>query len=215
MPLNWTKLAAQDERLLEDDFQRAAMRLMNEQILYESNAPQRTAYRLIVRFLDAFEEAFSLFGCRLDHNEHARYIAAVPVVEDAQRIGIKQTLMILVLAQLYDYHMSRGTLDKGIAGIDMGELATAYKASTGRDLVLKPQTEVMALLEDMKRWGVARATRTEAFGEATWGVEILPGIQSLVTERSLAKLKAHAQVNTEVGVDEAAGAAETEEETAE
>ncbi|MEQ8512225.1 DUF4194 domain-containing protein [Algiphilus sp.] len=193
MPKTWNLLVEGQTQYREVDFQRAAMRLFNEQVLYQSNPQQRTDYDLVVRYLREFQEALWLFGCVLDHNEAARYVAAVPKIPEGHKIGLKQSLLALVLAQLYDHHMGRGTLDKGVAGVSMSELAAAYKAATQRDLSLKPQNEIMGLLDDMKRWGIARAAKTEEFGEPTWYVEILPGIQSLINQASLARLKAHAE----------------------
>jgi hypothetical protein len=89
--------------------------------------------------------------------------------------------------------MNRGSLNAGVAGISLPELETAYNESTGRQLPMKRQRELMELLEAMKRWGIARPMKTDDLGEATWYVEILPGIQSLINERSLAMLKAHAE----------------------
>lgn len=104
---------------------------------------------------------------------------------DTSKIPLMHTLLALVLRKLYDHHMNRGSLNAGIAGIGLSELEIAFNESTGRELPMKPQSELIGLLDAMKRWGIARPIKTENLGDATWYVEILPGIQSLINERSI------------------------------
>ncbi len=193
MPVNWKRIADQTNTYTVTDFQRAASRLITDQILYQVNLKQRSDYDLIAAYEKEFAEAFDLFGCKLDHNTHLRYMAAVPTITEGSKIPLMLTLLSLVLRKLYDHYMNRGQLNAGIAGVGLPELETAFKESTGRDLPMKPQSELMDLLDAMKRWGIARAKKTDGIEESTWYVEILPGIQSLITERSLAMLKAHAE----------------------
>lgn len=194
MSVNWQRVAERQETFTVKDFQRAALRLVVDQILYQANAKQRIDYDLISAYEKEFSEVLDLLGCKLDHNARERYVAAVPIQPDVSKIPLMHTLLALVLRKLYDHHMNRGSLHTGIAGIDLSELETAFKESTGRDLPMKPQAELMAMLEAMKRWGIARPVKADNMGEVNWYVEILPGIQSLISERSLAMLKAHAEV---------------------
>lgn len=194
MPVSWKRIAEQQETYSIGDFQRAALRMVTEQILYQANPKQRSDYDLVAAYENEFAEALDLFGCKLDHNIQERYVAAVPTQPEVAKIPLMHTLLALVLRKLYDHHMNRGSLNAGIAGIGIAELETAFKESTGRDLPMKPQTELMNMLDAMKRWGMARPMKADNLGEVTWYVEILPGIQSLINERSLAVLKAHAEV---------------------
>lgn len=203
MSVNWERLEAQQEEYTKADFQRAAHRLITEQVLYQSNPKQRLAYDLVSRFEREFTEALDLFGCRLDHNSRERYVASVPLHSEVSHIPLMHTLLALVLRKLYDHHMNRGSLHAGIAGVGLPELETAFNESTGRELPMRPQSELMGLLDAMRRWGIARAVREDNLGEPTWYVEILPGIQSLITERSLAILKAHAEAMYEPDSDPA------------
>jgi len=193
MPVSWKRIAEQQETYAIGDFQRAALRLVTDQILYQANPKQRSDYDLVATYENEFAEALDLFGCKLDHNVQERYAAAVPTQAEASKIPLMHTLLALVLRKLYDHHMNRGSLNIGIAGVGIAELETAFKESTGRDLPMKPQTELMNMLDAMKRWGIARPMKADNLGEVTWYVEILPGIQSLINERSLAMLKAHAE----------------------
>lgn len=193
MPISWKRIVDQQKAYTIRDFQRAASRLMTEQILYQANLKQRTDYDLVATYEKEFTEALDLFGHKLDHNARERYIAAVPSQPEISKIPLMYSLLALVLRKLYDHHMNRGVLNAGVAGVSLSELETAFKESTGRDLPMKPQSELMSMLDTMKRWGISRAVKADNIGETTWFVEILPGIQSLINERSLAMLKAHAE----------------------
>lgn len=193
MPVNWKRIAEQQALYSISDFQKAAMRLIVEQVLYQANSRQRLDYDLISAYENEFAEVLDLVGCKLDHNSQERYIAAVPTQPESSKISLMHTLLALVLRKLYDHHMNRGSLNAGIAGISLSELETAFNESTGRELPMRPQSELISMLDAMKRWGIARPVKTENVGETTWYVEILPGIQSLINERSLAMLKAHAE----------------------
>lgn len=202
MSVNWSRIAERQETFEVKDFQRAALRLIVDQVLYQANAKQRIDYDLIAAYEKEFTEVLDLLGCKLDHNARERYVAAIPSQPDVSKIPLTHTLLALVLRKLYDHHMNRGSLNAGIAGISLYELETAFKESTNRDLPMKPQTELMTMLEAMKRWGIARPRKADNMGEVTWYVEILPGIQSLINERSLAMLKAHAEVLYEPAGDD-------------
>ena len=154
---------------------------------------------MIARYEKEFTDALDLFGCKLDHNPQARYVAAVPMHTESSKIPLTHTLLALVLRKLYDYHMHRGTLDAGIAGVSLSELEAAFTDSTGRELPMKPQLEFLTLLDAMRRWGIARIAKADNGNDIELYVEVLPGIQSLITERSLAMLKAHAEVLYEPG----------------
>ncbi|MFB2711975.1 DUF4194 domain-containing protein [Aeromonas veronii] len=203
MPISWKRIAEQSEKHTVRDFQKAAQRLIIDQVLYQANPKQRADYDLVAAHEDAFTEALDLFGCLLDLNVQERYVAAVPTVTEVSKIPLMHTLLALVLRKLYDHHMNRGALQLGIAGVSLPELEAAFQESTGRELPMKPQSELCGIMDVMKRWGIGRLVRTENSGETVWFVEILPGIQSLINERTLAILKSHAELLYEPdGIDD-------------
>ncbi|MBK1851575.1 DUF4194 domain-containing protein [Marinobacter sp. 1-4A] len=193
MPISWKRIAEQDEAHTVRDFQKAAKRLIVDQVLYQANPKQRADYDLVAAHESAFAEALDLFGCMLDLNVQERYAAAVPTVTEVSKIPLMHTLLALVLRKLYDHHMNSGSLHAGIAGVSLPELEAAFQESTGRELPMKPQSELQGMMDAMKRWGIARLVRTENLGDSAWFAEILPGIQSLINERTLAMLKSHAE----------------------
>lgn len=193
MPISWKRIVESQKAYGESDFQRAAMRLVTEQILYQSNMRQRSDHDLVVAYEKEFAEALELLGCKLDVNPNYRYVAATPTQVEASKFTLNQTLLALVLASLYDHHMRSGTLRKGVAEVSIPELEAAFKESTRRDLPMRPQSELFDLLDVAKRWGIARAARSDEAEGAEWYVEILPGVTSLVTQNWIASLKAHAE----------------------
>ncbi|NAX17682.1 MULTISPECIES: DUF4194 domain-containing protein [unclassified Vibrio] len=194
MPTSWKRIAEQSKFANERDFQRAAQRLIFEQIIYQANPRQRADYDLIASYENEFSEALDLLGCRLDLNTQERYIAAIPIMSEISKVPLMHTLLALVLRKLYDHHMHRGMLNASIAGVSLAELEAAFKESTGRDLPMKPQSELQGMLDSMKRWGIARLIKSENLGDADWFVEILPGIQSLINEQTVLQLKINAEM---------------------
>ncbi|MCY7296234.1 DUF4194 domain-containing protein [Alteromonas sp. a30] len=199
MSSRWTKLAESQEIYAVQDFQKAAMRLLNEQVLYQGNSNQRKDFDLIAQYEADFTQALDMFGCRLEINRNEQYVAAIPTIPETSKITLKETLLVLVLRKLYDQHMERGTLHQGIAGVSLIELETAYKTSTNRELPMKPQSELLGLFDVMKRWGVAKAIKQLNGDETDWYIQVLPGIQSIMNENAIASLKAHAEMQYEPG----------------
>lgn len=193
MPSNWKRLVEADPATIESDYQRAASRLITEQVLYASNPRQRTDYDLVSANLREFKEALWLFGYELQHDTDYRYVVAIPRVSDGTKVTTAQTLMALTLRQLYELAIQTGTLDRGVAGVNMPELEQAHHEITGRELPMKQVGPVIELLNDMRRWGIARPIRVEEAGEATWYVEILPAVTRLLDQRAAAVLKAYGE----------------------
>ena len=192
---NWEKLVGQEDLFTKADFQKASLRLVEEQILYQSNARQKFDYDLISKFETEFIQVFDFLGCKLDHNRQSRYVAIIPMHAKVGKIPLMHTLLSLVLRKLYAHHMKMGNLNSGVAGVSLEELEMAFNESTGRELKMKPQSDLLRLLDVMKRWGIARSVKVTDANEVTWYVEILPGILSLIGEQSLAMIKAHAESN--------------------
>ena len=60
------------------DFERAAYRLVVEQVLYASDRGTRLAYHLVEDHFDDFIAALAPLGIRLERNAHYRYVVALP-----------------------------------------------------------------------------------------------------------------------------------------
>lgn len=197
MPTSWKRIVENQEIYSIKDFQKAASSLIAEQILYQADSKQRAGYDIVSNYEREFVELLDLFGYTLDHNIQERYVAVISIQKVVNKISITHTLLALVLRKLYDHHMKQGVLNSGVAGISLNELEVAFKESTRRELPMKPNSILKGLLTDMKRWGIARFKKSENLEKASYYVEILPGIQSVVNEKSLAIIKAYAETKYE------------------
>ena len=192
MPLSWKPFVEKQDKPIysEQHFQKAAMQLITEQVIYQSNRKQKSTYDLINLYRKQFDESVKLFGCELKHNEAFRYYAAVPLFSELSRVSLPDTLMALVLRKIYDRKMHKGVVHKGIAEVSINELEVDYLDSTNRELVLQPRTILDQQFKSMKRWGIARMVKGE---DDVDFVQILPGIATMINEATLSNLKTHAE----------------------
>ena len=78
MKRSWNTLSQQSGSHAVADFERAAYRLVTEQVLYSTDRNARVAYRLVEEFFDDFVQALAPLGLRLERNPHYRYVVALP-----------------------------------------------------------------------------------------------------------------------------------------
>ncbi|MPM92575.1 hypothetical protein SDC9_139710 [bioreactor metagenome] len=187
MPNTWDEVIRQGDVYESSDFKSAAYQLVSNQIIYESNQSQATAYRLIDRYRDAFRDAFDLLGMSLKFDTTYRYIAAIPYVEKQKYLSTDDSLLLLVLRKGYHEQAIQGNLEAGSAVLSIEELQELYRVETSREL----PNEVRALkdlLNRMKAFGVVKMPQTEPGSDQPFDVAILPGIAALVSEATLSRL---------------------------
>ena len=187
MPREWDDVIGPDAYYQPQDFKLAAYQLISNQILYESNNQQATAYRLIDRYRDAFRETFDLLGMSLKFDSTYRYIAVVPYVEKQRNMTTAEALLLLVLRKAYHVKALQGCLENGSAVMSIDEFLEFYRAESGREL----PGEVGALkeaLNRMKGFGVAKMPATEPGSDQPFDVEVLPGVQAIISEATLSRL---------------------------
>ena len=111
------------------DFERAAYRLVVEQVLYASDRGTRLAYHLVEDHFDDFIAALAPLGIRLERNAHYRYVVALPAHAEGVPVTLAETLLLLVLRQRYDEAMRQGMVeDEGVVTVELPELQEAYQA---------------------------------------------------------------------------------------
>lgn len=197
---HWERLASQSQTYVESDYQKAAYRLLMEQVLYASDPRSRNAYELVVKHRKDYEALLSQLGIYLVHNPHMGYVVATPSPYVAEKMRLTETRMALVLRRLYDDKMHATEIVAGEAFVDMIELERAYKDLLGREL--PNSTALNEQLMAMKRYGIARLEETH--DEQRVQVVIRPGIIDVLGETALLQLAAHANTSEEDGADEAA-----------
>ncbi len=188
---SWERLAEQsDVGYVSADFERAAYRLMVEQILYANDKFSRVAYHLIVKHLAAFREVMSMLGVHLIHNAHHSYVAAIPNHNVAEKMRLSETRLALVLRRIYDDRMQSAEIADGEAFVSLEELERAYKEWLKREL--PERGELRELTQAMKRYGLVRIL--EADDVQPYKIVIRPGIVDVLSEGALHQLAAHVPI---------------------
>lgn len=208
-------VAATKDVVTEDEFEAAANRLITEQVLYAADRGSKVAYGLIRDFEREFKRALEPLGYVVRVNSQLRYACAVPKHVKNSTASVDQTLLALVLRKIFDEETRHGHHDEnGEVACDLVTLEVKYKQSTGRELATGGK--LAALLQWMRRWGIARVSDEDGDqpghdGDQPYIVVIRPGISDVLGESALARIALF--TNPEAGLDGAdQPAAETTEE---
>jgi len=203
MKRSWNTISQQSNGLYAPvDFERAAYRLVTEQVLYASDRGARSAYHLVEDHFDDYVAALAPLGIRLERNAHYRYVVALPAHADGVPVTLEETLLLLVLRQRYDVAARQGEIEEqGEVMVELPELQEAYAALTGR-----PMPEVGALrtlARSARRWGVARLVDSEPDDPQPFHLRVRPAIVEIVGEAWLQRLDQHNRDDDD-GLDAAA-----------
>lgn len=191
MKRNWNTLSQLSNGLYTVmDFERAAYRLVTEQVLYAADRGSRVAYHLVEAHLDDFAAALAPLGIRLERNAHHRYVVALPAHGEGTPVSLEETLLLLVLRQRYDEAIRRGELeDGGEVLVELPELQEAYPALTCRPM---PEVgQLRSLLRALRRWGVARLLDPEPDDPQPFHLVVRPAIVEIVGATWLQRLDQH------------------------
>ncbi len=203
MKRSWNTISQQSNGLYAPaDFERAAYRLVTEQVLYASDRGARSAYHLVEDHFDDYVAALAPLGIRLERNAHYRYVVALPAHADGVPVTLEETLLLLVLRQRYDVAARQGEIEEqGEVMVELPELQEAYAALTGR-----PMPEVGALrtlARSARRWGVARLVDSDPDDPQPFHLRVRPAIVEIVGEAWLQRLDQHNRDDDD-GLDAAA-----------
>lgn len=172
------------------DFEKAAYRLVTEQVLYSVDRHARSAYHLIETYLADFAAALEPLGIRLERNAHYRYVVALPTHGEGTPVTLEETLLVLVLRQRYDEAMRQGQIeDQGEVLVELPELQEAYQALIGRPM---PEVGMLRLLvRALKRWSVCRLLEREGDDPQPFRIMVRPAIVEIVGAQWLQRLDQH------------------------
>ncbi|HEU0276533.1 MAG TPA: DUF4194 domain-containing protein [Rhodanobacteraceae bacterium] len=198
------------------DFERAAYRLVTEQVLYASDRNARSAYHLIEDHFDDYLTALEPLGIRLERNAHYRYVVALPTHGEGAPVTLDETLLLLVLRQRYDEAMRQGQIeDQGEVVVELPDLQEAYPALAGR--AMPDVGTLRTLTRALKRWGVCRLVDTDGDDPQPFHLRVRPAIVEIVGEQWLQRLDQHNRdddVPDEDGSDADTDATEGDDATA-
>lgn len=191
MKRSWNTLSQQSNGMYAvADFERAAYRLVTEQVLYASDARSRSAYHLVEAYLEDFASALDPLGIRLERNAHHRYVVALPKHGEGTPVRLDETLLLLVLRQRYDEGMKQGLVEElGEVVVELPDLQEAWPALTGRPM---PEVGALrALAATARRWGVCRLVEGEPDDLQPFHLMVRPAIVDIVGEQWLHRLDQH------------------------
>lgn len=191
MKRSWTLLSQQSNGVhTVQDFERAAYRLVTEQVLYASDRNGRSAYHLIEDHFDDYLAALAPLGIRLERNAHYRYVVALPTHGEGAPVTLDETLLLLVLRQRYDEAMRQGQIeDQGEVVVELPDLQEGYPALAGRAM---PEVgSLRNLIRALKRWGVCRLVETDGDDPQPFHLRVRPAIVEIVGEAWLQRLDQH------------------------
>jgi len=177
----------------EDDFEAAANRLVTEQVLYAADRGSKVAYGLIRDFERDFKRALEPLGYAVRVNSQLRYACAIPKHAKSSPVTVEQTLLALVLRKIFDEETRNGHHDEnGEVACDLVTLEVKYKQTTGgRELATGGK--LVALMQWMRRWGIARVSDEEGdhlghYADQPYMVIIRPGIAEVLGEAALTRI---------------------------
>ncbi len=191
MKRSWNTLSQQSNGLYAvADFERAAYRLVTEQVLYASDLRSRSAYHLVEAYLEDFASALDPLGIRLERNAHHRYVVALPRHGEGTPVRLDETLLLLVLRQRYDEGMKQGLVEElGEVVVELPDLQEAWPALTGRPM---PDAGTLRVLASAaRRWGVCRLVEGEPDELQPFHLVVRPAIVDIVGEQWLHRLDQH------------------------
>ncbi|GAB3751289.1 DUF4194 domain-containing protein [Lysobacter olei] len=199
MKRSWAHLSQQSGgTYTPQDFERAAYRLVTEQVLYASDRRSRNAYHLVETWLGDFASALEPLGVRLERNAHFRYIVALPAHAEGVAASLNETLLALVLRQRYDQAMRRGEVEEhGEVTVELPDLQEAWPALTGR-----PMPDLGALrdlLRTARRWALCREEECEPGDLQPFRIVVRPAIVEIIGPQWLQRLDQH---NLDDGMDD-------------
>ncbi len=205
MKRSWAQLSQLSGDLyIPQDFERAAYRLVTEQVLYSSDRTSKNAYHLVETYFNDFAAALEPLGIRLERNAHYRYVVALPTHGEGTAVSLEQTLLILVLRHRYDAAMRQGQIeDQGEVIVELPELQEAYQAMTGRSMPeLGPLRETLRML---RRWAVCKTIDCEPDDPQPFRIVVRPAIVEIVGAQWLQRLDQHNRDDEDGGNEEGSG----------
>jgi len=201
MKRSWNTLSQMSNGVYAvQDFERAAYRLVTEQVLYASDRGARMAYHLIEDHFDDYLAALAPLGIRLERNAHYRYVVAMPAHGEGTPVTLEETLLLLVLRQRYDEAMRQGQVEEqGEVIVELPELQEAYQALAGR--AMPDVGTLRTLARTLKRWGVCRLVESERDDPQPFHLRARPAIVEVVGEQWLQRLDQHNRDDDEADDD--------------
>lgn len=189
MTTTWERLAQRNSLYEREDYERAAYRLVTQQVLSVNELATRKDYYLVSENLREYQQVLEPLGITLRHDSQLRYVVAQPRhLIQHNKASKAITLLVLVLADIYHRIRFNGQQgDFGEAYVELPDLQEAYQGLTGTEL---PRVgELRQLMLEVERWGIARRHEDTLDDSQPFQIMIHPAISQIVTKEWLSLLE--------------------------
>lgn len=189
MTTMWERLAQRNSLYEREDYERAAYRLVTQQVLSVNDPATRKDYYLVSEHLKEYQQAVEPLGITLRHDSQLRYLVAQPRhLIQHNKASKAVTLLVLVLADIYHRIRFNGQQgDFGEAYVELPDLQAAYEGLTANEL---PRVgELRQLMLEVERWGIARRHEDTLDDSQPFQIMIHPAISQIVTKEWLSLLE--------------------------
>ena len=176
-------------QLDEEQFQRAAARVLTRQFVYRNRHGDREAYLLVNDHRNYFRDLFEALGFDLVFDDSRNFLGILPLFR-TRSLSLEETNLLLVLRHVYEDEIISCRAESDEVTIDWQMLLERYRHLTGRSLK-DTRAHFLSALKPIERYGVIRAEETQGDADLPT-ITILPGITALVSRETLRTLRAQA-----------------------
>ena len=211
---NWDRALARDGKYLQEDFERAAYRLISHQVLSAMDASTRKDYFLVHMNMSDFVQVLAPLGVEIIHDPHYQYVVAKPKhVLNPHRANKQVTLLVLVLASIHHKVRFEGQEGEfGEAYVDLPDLQEHYQGLTGRPM--PKHGELRGLMAELDRWGIASEQKNPLEDGQPFRIVIRPAISAIISKEWLNQLDAFRKETRGDSEDDSDGMVEVDDVSA-
>ncbi len=182
------KKAAEESGKDPQEFQQTANYLLANQFVSAFKHGQRRHFLLVEMYQQYFSNLFDALGMKLYVNENERLAGVLPVEKEAfVRLKTDETLILLVLRQVYEEKIENFEVDNGFVATNTLTVLERYVQLVKREI--PSETRFKEILSLFSKHGVI--IRGKAYEEDAKNlmINITPVVRLIVTEAYLRQLE--------------------------
>ncbi|MFD1384072.1 DUF4194 domain-containing protein [Rhodanobacter aciditrophus] len=182
------KKAAEESGKDPQEFQQTANYLLANQFVSAFKHGQRRHFLLVEMYQQYFANLFDALGMKLYVNENERLAGVLPVEKEAfVRLKTDETLILLVLRQVYEEKIENFEVDNGFVATNTLTVLERYVQLVKREI--PSETRFKEILSLFSKHGVI--IRGKAYEEDAKNlmINITPVVRLIVTEAYLRQLE--------------------------
>ncbi|TDO96768.1 DUF4194 domain-containing protein [Marinomonas balearica] len=170
------------------EFQQTANYLVANQFVSAYKHGQRKHFLLVEMYQDYFSQLFDALGMKLYINENERLAGILPVQREAfVRLKTDETLLLLVLRQIYEEKIENFEVDNGFVTTNTHTILERFVQLVKREI--PTETRFKEILTLFSRHGVIIRGKTYDEDSKNMMINITPVVRLIVTEAYLRQLE--------------------------